>query len=99
MKRSPIKKISKKREAKMKEELLIRQQLCERAGGIFVRGNSSFICIGGRCEQCGKRPDFRGIRPHHTGIGASRKPLSLEDKMLCGKCHSAKHGIKEIESA
>lgn len=85
MKKTPIKRISAKKKQELLAEARIKVALIERANG--------------HCELCGKRPDFRGLRPHHTGIGASRKPLSLDDKMACGKCHSGKHLILEVESA
>ena len=49
------------------------------------------------CEQCGQAPDFRGLAPHHMekrSQGGDESPDNL--KWLCGKCHSAEHGIKEV---
>ena len=99
VKRRPIqiRRISAKKKQQIKDEVGIRIALCQRAGGTWVVTSSitGGYCSGGICEICGKPPDWRGLHPHHTGIGASRKPLSLEDKMACGKCHSALHLIYE----
>ncbi len=53
----------------------------------------------GHCERCGKLPDWRGLACHHIEhrkMGGSKR-LDTEDNLiaLCGKCHSAEHGIKE----
>ena len=59
----------------------------------------------GRCENpdCLKPyGDWRGLAAHHKihkGMGGSSNPAvhSLENIIiLCGKCHAAEHGIKEI---
>ncbi len=54
----------------------------------------------GCCEECHRPPDFRGLVPHHIklkGMGGS-KLLDYEDNLivLCGKCHSARHGLHEV---
>lgn len=54
---------------------------------------------GGKCEDCGSTGDFRGLAIHHVnhkGMGGSKR-LDHSDnlKLLCGKCHSKAHGIKE----
>ena len=59
------------------------------------------------CEECGKPPDFRGIQRHHVkpkGMGgvhgeARNASESPENTIyLCGRCHSAKHGIREVRA-
>ena len=48
------------------------------------------------CEDCGKAPDFRGLVLHHMtkrSQGGDESDGNL--KWLCGKCHSAEHGITE----
>ena len=98
MRKTPIRRISVKMLGQKRDEIEIRIALAERCGGEFIFQNTitGGYCKGGICEECKNPPDWRGLHPHHTGIGASRKPLSLEDKMACGKCHSAKHLIKEV---
>lgn len=97
MKRTPINKISMKRKAQLKDEIFIREQLCDRAGGEFYSHKGYSICLGGLCELCGKPPDFRGLRPHEKKFRSRGGKLSMENsKMVCGKCHSSEHGIKEV---
>ena len=54
----------------------------------------------GRCEACGGFGDFRGLVPHHKkpkGMGGTRKVDAAEDLvLLCGRCHSREHGVKEV---
>jgi hypothetical protein len=55
----------------------------------------------GICERCGQLPDFRGLAVHHVGGkgmgGTTRKFYDNDYQLLCGKCHSREHGIKEAE--
>ena len=96
MKRTRINKISAKRAEQMKAELAIRNKLCERAGGLFVTDGTHFRCIGGICEECKKQPDWRGLHPHEKIFRSQGGELSMENTvMICGRCHSAEHGIKE----
>ena len=52
---------------------------------------------GGVCESCGRVPDWRGLSGHHK---VKRSQGGTDDEgnieILCGRCHSARHGIKEI---
>jgi len=94
-----IPKMSERRKEEMEAEYEIRKQLCERAGGYFVRSGDKFRCIGGTCELCGQPPDWRGLRPHEEPFKSHGGRVSLKDsKMLCGECHSKRHGIKEVDS-
>lgn len=104
MKRTPLKRrkrippISKKRQAQLPDEIEIRRKLCERAGGYFVTDGKRSRCINGRCEKCGRLPDWRGLHPHEKKFKSQLGKMSLENSiMVCGKCHSAYHGIKEVE--
>ena len=95
--RTKINPISDKRREEMKAEYEIREQLCGRAGGYWVRSGSYYRCIGGLCEGCSQPPDWRGLSPHEKKHRSQGGKLSLENsKMLCGKCHSKEHGIKEV---
>jgi len=97
MKKTRLRPISKKREQEFAAEIEIRRQLCERAGGLFVTDGRFCRCIGGKCEECGQPPDWRGLHPHEEPFRSHGGKVSLkESKMLCGRCHSAKHGIKEV---
>jgi 5-methylcytosine-specific restriction endonuclease McrA len=51
---------------------------------------------GGVCEDCHQSPDWRGLAPHHK-IKRSQGGRDTEDNIiiLCGRCHSLRHGIKE----
>lgn len=55
---------------------------------------------GGRCEQCHDLPDFRGLEVHEISpkqMGGTRIPYEDDELIaLCGRCHSGKHGIKEV---
>lgn len=97
MKKTRLRPISKKRQIELGKEIEIRRQLCERAGGIFVTNGRAGRCIGGLCEDCGQAPDWRGLHPHERVFRSHNGKLSLENSlMLCGKCHSARHGVKEV---
>ena len=80
MKRSPIRKISKKKEAEKREEVKIRQQLIERCNGC--------------CEECGEPARWPGLSPHETIFRSHGGKMSLDNsKMLCIGCHGRKHGV------
>ena len=102
MKKTPLKrtkginKESKKRKVEREDEIKIREQLCKRAGGRFFTDGVRFGCIGGVCERCNSAPDFRGLHPHEKVFKSHGGKLSLENSlMLCGKCHSKEHGVRE----
>ena len=54
----------------------------------------------GRCEECGDPFDFRGPMIHHIELkkmGGTRKQYHDDElQVLDGKCHSEKHGIREV---
>lgn len=67
-----------------------RERLLERCGGL--------------CEDCHQWPDWRGLHKHHVNLkgmggrhGAARAESEKDENqlMLCGRCHSVKHGIIE----
>ena len=53
----------------------------------------------GVCEECHHPPrDFRGLEPHHIIFKSHGGTDDLENLLaLDGKCHAAKHGIKEAQ--
>jgi len=105
MKHSPLRRhkglrpISPKRLERMKEEAKIIKELCEKAGGRFfptawsggevIQG----ICVGGVCQVCGQRPDWRGLSPHEKVFRSRGGKVSKENTiMVCGDCHAKYHG-------
>ena len=54
----------------------------------------------GRCEQCRSMGDWRGLHYHHIenkGLGGSKLLDTVDNLILvCGRCHSLLHGIKEV---
>ncbi len=77
---------SKKLRAQQKREAELRRQATERAGGL--------------CEKCGEPWDFRGPELHHKKpkrIGGTTHQYSIDEvELICGRCHSLRHGIKEV---
>lgn len=52
----------------------------------------------GYCEDCGRRPDWRGLSKHEK-LKRSQGGDPLDEAnciMLCGPCHSRHHGIREV---
>ena len=51
----------------------------------------------GKCENCTKSPDWRGLSVHHKkhkGMGGtSHIYTDSELEMWCGICHDAEHGV------
>lgn len=81
MKRTPLRKISKKKSREIKEEVEIRRQLWERCRG--------------KCEECGGNGYPFGLHPHEKVFRSHGGRMSLSNSaMLCQKCHSGEHGIK-----
>lgn len=109
MKRSKIPRVSDKKMQQLIDEVPIRKQLCERSGGEWVSCpmvlamrdkvvNIEFgWCSGGRCEECGDPPDWRGLHPDEEKSRGQGGKLSLSNsQMKCGRCHSRRHGVKEV---
>ncbi len=89
MKRSPIKKISKKQaknntlEAKIKRELMEKQ--------IMEYGYNFCQC------GCGRNPDIRGVQLSHEIPKSRGGKTDMENCILrTGNCHSKVHGINEV---
>ncbi len=77
--------ISRKRKQELVVEDPIRKALMERAGGL--------------CEECHRKPDWRGLSPHEEPFRSQGGKVSmLQSVVLCGKCHSKKHGIREAKN-
>lgn len=113
MRRTPLNKISLKRILQAEEELPARRAVCERAGGVFrvipvgaVRIERGRLvrrtlymsyCLGGYCEKCGEKPDWRGLSFHERKFRSQGGEVSIQNTVaVCGKCHSENHGIKEV---
>ena len=79
-----MKRISDKMAAQKVKERELSQKLLERCQGL--------------CEDCGRAPDWRNLSKHEI-VFRSRGGGPLDESnclMLCGKCHSKRHGIKEV---
>lgn len=53
----------------------------------------------GRCEDCKGLPDWRGLQYHEPvkGQGGTIRVFTADEVVrLCGKHHSARHGIREV---
>jgi 5-methylcytosine-specific restriction endonuclease McrA len=80
MKRSPIRKISKKKAAEMRIEAELRAKLLEEHGGL--------------CQNCGKWPDGYGLSLHHTLFKSRGGKTSTENcQLICLSCHQKFHGV------
>lgn len=78
-----------------------RIEILKIAGGIQVNQRLvKKIRERGVCENCGGKGDFRGLQIHHKKhkkMGGSKLLDTLENlELLCGKCHSWRHGIREV---
>ncbi len=93
MKRTPIGK-AKRRPIQIRQRSEKRQQQIQDEVGIRIALEAR---CKGRCEECHKRPDWRGLQLSHT-IPKSRGGKTSQDncQLLCGCCHSSRHGIKEV---
>jgi len=50
----------------------------------------------GKCQNCGKSPDFRGLAKHHKTFRSHGGKDTLDNiEWLCGRCHSLRHYIHE----
>jgi len=79
-----IRQVSKKRARVMRQEKALIQCLLRRCGGL--------------CELCHKPPDWRGLSKDEIKSRAQGgDPLDPKNcRMVCGRCHSNRHGIKEV---
>ena len=67
----------------------------------FATRNFVWSRANGKCEDCGSTGDsLRGLQIHHIkhkGMGGSKRLDNTDNlKLLCGKCHSKAHGIREV---
>lgn len=78
-----INQTSVERDEQIKKERELKQKLLKRCGG--------------RCENCGNLPDFRGLSKHEKKFRSKGgDPLDENNTILvCGKCHAKFHRIKE----
>lgn len=82
--RTPIKRISKKMQKQKVQEAKLTQELLEKSNGV--------------CALCGKAPDFRGLAKHEV-VHRSQGGSAIDPNntiLICGRCHSKEHGIKEV---
>lgn len=50
----------------------------------------------GYCMECGGLPDWRGLSLHHENFKSRGGKSEYSNvRLLCGKCHSQFHGIRE----
>ena len=100
--KSGIKPVSDKKTQQFIEEVPIRKQLAERCGAtwepfLWHKGQELMgRCVGGRCEECGNPPDFRGLSPHEKVFRSQGGKLTLKNSlMVCGNCHARYHNLRE----
>lgn len=92
MRKTPIKKISEKRKAQIKEERLLKGRL--------------IILQNGKCAGCHQRPDFKDGRGElhlshkiPKGMGGTTHEYTIDEvELICRRCHNEKrHRIKESD--
>jgi 5-methylcytosine-specific restriction endonuclease McrA len=83
--KKPISKVSAKQSNELTLRTKIKADLMDKAQG--------------KCMMCGNPPDFRGLHLHHiTHLSQGGKTQQDNLLILCAKCHSLEHGIKERNS-
>lgn len=83
MKRSRIKPISDKRKKQILQEKALTYQLFGQQKGL--------------CGECGEPLDWRAAKHEIVFRSQGGSPTDESNTiLLCGKCHSKAHGIKEI---
>ena len=88
MKKTPLKRVSKKRAQQLREEAKLKQKLLEKTDEDYETR--------GCCPICGRWPDFRGLSPHEKVFRShAGKPSEENTSLACGKCHSRSHGRNE----
>ena len=55
-----------------------------------------FVDVGGRCEICGLKGDWRNLSAHHKIKRRFNVNTYENCQILCGRCHSKQEGIKEV---
>lgn len=91
MKRSRINPISAKKREAMRDEVKVRQACCSRAGGVWLSTEGIYggVCVGGKCEECGKPPRGRMLLEFAHDIARSQGGETSEDNCYykCIECH------------
>jgi hypothetical protein len=83
--KSPINKISKKRQKQLRIDSKVRQGLINESGGVS--------------QISRKRPDFRGLQCHELKFRShGGKVTKINSRIITGREHSLKHGIIEVDS-
>lgn len=83
MKRSSLRRVSKKQAIELRRRDSLRQVLLVRSGG--------------RCEICHKPADWRGLSLHHVKyLSHGGKTEESNCVLACGSCHSERHNIREV---
>jgi len=87
MKRSPLRKVSRKQTQELNRRRKLKAELLAEIPD-------------GKCPVCGKFPDFRGLQLVHRKAlsrgGLTERPNCY---IACGRCHfTVEHGIREKDS-
>lgn len=83
MKRTNLKRVSKKRAKQLIEEGILRVALLAQCKGL--------------CMECGNKPDWRGLSLHHDKFKSHGGTNDTDNiRLLCGRCHSVEHGVNEV---
>jgi len=83
MKKTRLNPVSKKQKIELQKRRQLKAQLIKESGG--------------RCQKCGKLPDWRGLALHHEKFLSRGGGTRLDNVILvCYSCHSKKHNIKEV---
>jgi 5-methylcytosine-specific restriction endonuclease McrA len=81
LKRTPIKRFSKKQ---------------QKINKVLASLDSTYP-IDDKCQKCHTFGDWRGLVKHHKVFRSQGGEHTKENtEWLCGVCHSAAHGIKEV---
>ena len=84
MQRKSLRKISDKKRQQLKAERVLTARL-------IIKQN-------GKCANCGRGLGWRSAKHELKSRAQGGNPMDEENCiLLCGKCHSARHGIKEVE--
>ena len=84
MRKTPLKRQSAKRKQQLLKENELKQKL--------------FKLQGGQCADCGGACDWRGWEKHEVVFRSQGGDATDEGNciLICAKCHSKRHGIKEV---
>jgi 5-methylcytosine-specific restriction endonuclease McrA len=79
MKRTPLKKVSTKQRAELARRRKVRMDL--------------EVIAGGRCQHCGRLPDWRGLQMHHKIPLSQGGETSVENcELWTAPCHFGSDG-------